>query len=103
MDLVKDVRIGLERAETGVGAEIDRPAVILDARKISRVGIAEYASAEGDEARKSLWFRNRFRHSKIYLASRTSAMNTSKGLMVRPRGGLAVFKRSALENRICRS
>jgi len=52
MDSVKNIRGCEERAETGFGAEIDRAAVVFDARKVRRIGIAKEAPAEGDEARK---------------------------------------------------
>ena len=49
MDFVEDIRIGEEGTEAGFCAEIDRPAVILDAREIRGVRIAELSPAEGDE------------------------------------------------------
>ena len=45
MDFVENIRIVKERAETGFGAEIDRPAAVFDSRKICRVGVAEDAPA----------------------------------------------------------
>jgi hypothetical protein len=52
VDFIKHIRVRQERAEAGFGAEIDRPAALLHAGKIGRVGIAEDPSTEGDEARK---------------------------------------------------
>ena len=49
MDFVKHIRVGQERAETGVCAEIDRPPFVNSVGKISRIGIAKNAAAEGDE------------------------------------------------------
>jgi len=49
MDFVENIRVGQERAEAGLGAEVDRPAAIFSTRKILRVGIAEDPSAERDE------------------------------------------------------
>lgn len=54
MDFVENVRISEERAETRFGAEIDRPATVLRAWKIGRIGIAEDPATEGDEARMFL-------------------------------------------------
>lgn len=50
MNFVENIRISKECAETGFGAEVDRSAVILGARKIGGIGIAEDPPAEGDEA-----------------------------------------------------
>jgi len=50
MDLVENIRIVKERAETGFGAQIDRPAAVFDSRKVCRVGVSEDAPAQGDEA-----------------------------------------------------
>ena len=50
MHLVKQIRVGEEGIAAGFGAEIKSPATIFHAWKISRVGIAEDASAKGDEA-----------------------------------------------------
>lgn len=50
MGFVEDIRVSQERAKTGFCAEIDRPAAILDARKICWISIAELSSTEGDEA-----------------------------------------------------
>jgi hypothetical protein len=51
MDLIEDLRVGQEGAETEVRAEIDRSAAIFDARKISWIRVAEFSTTEGDEAR----------------------------------------------------
>lgn len=50
MDFVEEIRVGEEGTQAGVGTEIDRPAAILDAREVCRIGIAEDSSAEGNEA-----------------------------------------------------
>lgn len=57
MDSIKDIRICQERAEAGVSAEINRPAAILHAREICRVGVAENPTAERDEAWMLLLFQ----------------------------------------------
>lgn len=62
MDFIENVWVSEERAEAGFGAEIDRPAAILDARKIGWICIAEFSAAQGDEARRLLLFWRRFRH-----------------------------------------
>jgi hypothetical protein len=49
MDFVEQIRVGQERAETGVRAEIDGPPFVFGAWKVSRIGIAKHAPAEGDE------------------------------------------------------
>ncbi len=41
MDFIEDIRVSLEGAQTGIGAEIDGPAAILEAWKIRRVAIVE--------------------------------------------------------------
>lgn len=51
MDFVENIRVCEKGAKAGVGAKIDYPAPIFDARKIGRIGVAEDPSAEGDEAR----------------------------------------------------
>ena len=102
MDLVENFRVVEERAETGFGAEINRPAAVFDPRKVCRVGVSEDAPAQGDEAWMFLRF-NRFERHSFFYSCLTSAMNTSKGLIVNPCGGLVVLRRSALENRICSS
>ena len=58
MDFIEDVGIGKECAETGLCAEIDRPAAVLGARKIGRVGVAEDPATERDEAWMLLVFRS---------------------------------------------
>ena len=102
MDLVENIRVVEERAEAGFGAEIDRPAAVFDSRKVCRVGVSEDAPAQGYEAWMSVRLEGFKRHSFFYFCL-TSAMNTSKGLIVNPCGGLFVLRRSALENRICSS
>lgn len=57
MDLVKDIRVCEERAETGLRAEIDGPAMVFDARKIGGVGVLEDPPAERDEAWMLLLFQ----------------------------------------------
>jgi hypothetical protein len=44
MDFIEEIGVGQERAEAGFGAEVDRPASILNARKIGRVRIAEFSA-----------------------------------------------------------
>ncbi len=51
MRFVKGIRVGAERLEAGLRAEIDRPAAILEAREIGGIGVAEDPPAEGDKAR----------------------------------------------------
>ena len=50
MDFVENLRFSEEGAETGFGAKIDRPATIPDPREVCRIGVAEDAPAEGNEA-----------------------------------------------------
>jgi len=50
---VKPFGIGLKRAETRIGAEINRPPAIFGARKILRIGIVKESSAKGDEVRRA--------------------------------------------------
>ena len=103
MNLIKDIWIRQERAETGFGTEIDRAAAILKPREVGGVGVAEDPSAQGDEEMTffagSGWHVGHRRVENPPYAT-ISAMKTSKGLMVNPNGGFAVFRRSALENRI---
>ena len=68
MDFVEDIRISQERASAGVGAQINRPAAILDARKICRVGVAEDPPAQSDEERMFLLFERLGWHAFIALA-----------------------------------
>lgn len=68
MGFIEEVRVGKERLEAGLGAEIDRPAAILDSWKIGRIGVAEDPSAEGDEARMFLLFRRIGWHTFMALA-----------------------------------
>ena len=65
MSFIEDVRVREECLVAGLGAEIDRPAAILEARKICRVGIAELSPAEGHEARELLSIREIERHTVI--------------------------------------
>ena len=58
MDFIEDVGIGKECAKAGLCAEIDRPAAVLDARKIGRVGVAEDPAAKRHEAWMLLCFGN---------------------------------------------
>lgn len=51
MNLVEQVRVGQEGAEARFRAQIDCAAPVFDARKICWIGIAEDASAKGDESR----------------------------------------------------
>lgn|GEM_PF-3057237 len=50
MDFVENIRVGKERAQAGLGAEMDRPTAIFGARKVSRIRVAEDPPAEGDES-----------------------------------------------------
>ena len=49
MDFVEDIRVGQERAETGLRAEVDGAAAILSTREISRICIAKDPSAQDDK------------------------------------------------------
>jgi hypothetical protein len=62
MDLIEEIGVSQERAETGFGAEIDRAAVILDAWKIGRICLAEFSATQGDEAWILLFLQRLFRH-----------------------------------------
>ncbi len=64
MDFIEDIGIGEECAKTSFGAEVDRPATILEAREIGRISVAEFSPTQGDEARVVLLFRRLFRHLK---------------------------------------
>ena len=66
MHFIKDIRVDQERAETELGAKIDRPVAIWDAWEIGWVRITEFSSAQGDEAGKFLLIRRVFGHLKIY-------------------------------------
>ena len=50
MDFVKDIRVGQEGAEAGLGTKVDRPASILGAREVCRISVAKDPSAESDKA-----------------------------------------------------
>ncbi len=67
MGFVKSIRVGDECLETGLGAEIDRPAAMSDPWKIRWVGVAEDPSAESDEARTLLFFGRIGQHASIVL------------------------------------
>ena len=56
MSFIEEVRAGAEGVEAGLGAEIDRPAAILEAREIGRVCLAEDPPAESDKPRTFGWF-----------------------------------------------
>lgn len=56
MNFVEHVRVRQKRAKARFGAEVNRSAAVLDAREISRIGIPEDPSAEGDEAGMFLCF-----------------------------------------------
>ena len=56
MDSIEDLGVGKECAKAGLCAEIDRPAAVLSARKIGRVGVAEDPATERDEAWMLLFF-----------------------------------------------
>ena len=62
MHFIEEIGVSQERAETGFGAKIDRPAAILDVRKIGRVRVAEFSATQGDEARIFLFFQRLFGH-----------------------------------------
>ena len=65
MDFVEKIGVGEERAETGICAEIDGPATIFDARKVCRIGVAEDAPTEGDEAWMFLLFEGFEQHTFV--------------------------------------
>ena len=49
MDFVEDIRVGKERAQTGIGAKQDGPSAIFSTWIIRRICIAEDTSTQGDE------------------------------------------------------
>jgi hypothetical protein len=57
MDFIEDVWVGKERAKAGLRAEIDRPAAVLGAREIGRVGVAEDPTAKRNEVWMLLLFQ----------------------------------------------
>ena len=63
MDFIEDIRICEERAATGFGAEIDRPAAIFEARKIRGIGIPELSPTQRHEAREFLLLVRIERHT----------------------------------------
>jgi len=65
MDFMQHIRVSQERAQAGLGAEIDSPAMIFDAWIIDRVGIAENPSAESDEAVALLLFQRICMHMNV--------------------------------------
>lgn len=67
MHFIEDIRIGKERTQAGLGAEIDRPASILGAGEIDRVGILEDPSAESDKARRFMRINGLLRHILLLL------------------------------------
>lgn len=50
MYFIEYIRVGQERAEARLRAQVDRPAAVLRAGEIGRVRIAKDPSAESDEA-----------------------------------------------------
>ena len=58
MDFVENVWVCKERAEAGLGAEIDHSAAVFRAREVCLIGVTKDPSAEGDEARSFLLFQN---------------------------------------------
>ncbi len=56
MGFVESLRVGAESIVAGLGAEIDRPAAIIQAREIRRVCVMEDPPAESDKARGFLLF-----------------------------------------------
>ncbi len=50
MGFVESLRVSAEGVEAGLGAEIDRPAAVLQARKVRRVCITELPPAESHKA-----------------------------------------------------
>lgn len=63
MDLIERVRVGEERAATGLSAEIDRPAAIFEARKIRGIGIPEFSPTQRHKAREFLLLVRIGRHT----------------------------------------
>jgi len=49
MNFVEYIWIGQKCTETGFGAEINYPSAIFGMGKVSRVGVTENPSAEGNE------------------------------------------------------
>jgi hypothetical protein len=50
MDFIEEVRIGQERAETGLRAQIDRSPSIPGTGKVGGVGVAKQPAAQSDES-----------------------------------------------------
>ena len=65
VDFIEQIRVGQERAQAGLSAEIDNPAAGLGVWKICRIGIAEDPSAEGDKTLAFILLRKVFRHINI--------------------------------------
>ncbi len=68
MRFVKGIWVGAERLEASLGAEIDRPTAILEARKIGGIGVTEDSSAEADKARTFFLLEGIVRHTAIVSA-----------------------------------
>ena len=51
MDLIEEIGIGKERAETGFGTQLNGPAAMLDMGEICGIGISEFPSAQGHKTR----------------------------------------------------
>jgi hypothetical protein len=69
VSLVENIRVGEECRTAGLGAEVDRPAAIVDAWKICRVRISEFSPTERYEARKLILLERIRRHTVIVLVS----------------------------------
>ncbi len=65
MGFIECIWLSEESIETGLGAEIDRPAAVFEARKIRPIGITKFSSAESDEVRVLLRFGRIQRHILI--------------------------------------
>ena len=66
MDTIENLRVREKGTETGLGAKVDRPAAVFDAREISRIGVAEDPSAKGNKTRLFLCFRQLGCHSLTF-------------------------------------
>jgi hypothetical protein len=49
MNFVKQIRVSQKRAKTGFRTEVDHPPFVFNPREVSGIGVAENASAKGDE------------------------------------------------------
>jgi len=56
MGFIEDSGISEECFTAGFSTEIDSPAAVFEVRKICRIGIPEFSSAEADEVRALLIF-----------------------------------------------